>query len=106
MESLHSLAFKGNVAVKGHRRRRPRFPPFGKLKAGSFAKDAKDGAPSSDEGAVEVKINLNGNGQDCPFYTGESPLKPKGGLNGPPVVLFAILTLKIPAGGGLCESTL
>jgi len=66
-----------------HRRcGRPWFPPF--------AKAAKDGAPSFDKGVVEVKINVNGNGQECPFHTGEvkgswaSPLKPKDGLNGPP----------------------
>jgi hypothetical protein len=33
---------------------RPWFPPF--------AKNAKDGAPSSDSGAVEVKINVKGDG--------------------------------------------
>jgi hypothetical protein len=41
---LDSLTLKGNV--KGRRRRRPRFPPFGKLRVGSFAKGAKDGAPT------------------------------------------------------------
>jgi hypothetical protein len=32
----------------------------------------KNGAPSSDEGAGKVKINVKGNGQECPFHTGNN----------------------------------
>jgi len=43
----------------------------------------------------KIKINVKRNGQECPFHTGKvegswaSPLKPKGGLNGPPAFGFA-----------------
>jgi hypothetical protein len=46
------------------RYRRPWFPPF--------AKDAKDGAPLSDEGTIEGKINVKGNGRECPFHAAKS----------------------------------
>jgi hypothetical protein len=47
--------------------RRLWFPPF--------AKDAKDGAPSSDEGTDKVKSKVKGNGQECLSHTGKVNVK-------------------------------
>ncbi len=50
----------------------PWFPPFGKLRAGSFAEDAKDGAPSSEAGASERPLGLQRplRGAEAPLFHG------------------------------------
>ena len=44
-------------------------------KTALLAKDARNGAPPSEECARGVKINVNGNGQECPFHTGVALLR-------------------------------
>ena len=52
---------------KGGGIRRPWFP--------LLATDARSGASPSGEGAVEVKIKVKGNGQECPFHMGVASLR-------------------------------
>ena len=66
----HIQARSKETSTSKRRCGRPWFPPFDKLRAGSFAKGAKDGAPLFGDGAVEVKISVGGNEQECPFHTG------------------------------------
>ena len=52
--------------------------PFGRLRAGSRAKNAQGWDTRRFFGSeVKVKIKVKGNGQECPFYTG----KFKGNIN-------------------------
>jgi hypothetical protein len=55
-----------------------------------LAKDARSGAPLSDEGAIEVKINVKGNGQECPFQTSKvnNKINVKSGASGVRVPTF------------------